>query len=110
MLEGITVQLQVKVKTGMDPFNYPVYEESYIDVHNVIVSPNLNDDIVSQTNLEGKKEVYILGIPKEDKNEWEDRKVKFFGHTYKTFGTPVQGIENMVPGPWHLKVMCERYE
>lgn len=110
MLEGITIKLQVVNEKGYDPFNVPVYEESYIDVHNVIVSPNLNDDIVTQTDLEGKKEVYILGIPKGDENEWEDKKVMFFGHTYKTFGTPIRGIENMVPGPWHLKVMCERYE
>lgn len=109
LLKGITIQLVGLKKTGSDPFGNPIYEETDIDVENVLVSPTSTDDIVNQLTLTGKKAVYTLGIPKGDTNDWEDKEVKFFGKRWRTFGFPIEGIEDLIPLDWHKKVMVERY-
>lgn len=96
-------------KTGSDPFGNPIYEETDIDVENVLVSPTSTDDIVNQLTLTGKKAVYTLGIPKGDTNDWEDKEVKFFGKRWRTFGFPIEGIEDLIPLDWNKKVMVEHY-
>lgn len=109
LLKGITIQLVGLKKTGSDPFGNPIYEETDIDVENVLVSPTSTDDIVNQLTLTGKKAVYTLGIPKGDTHDWEDKEVKFFGKRWRTFGFPIEGIEDLIPLDWHKKVMVERY-
>lgn len=109
-LHGITVELIKKTKTGEDPFGSPVYKESVVLVENVLVAPSSSDDIVDSQNLYGKKAVYTLGIPKGDKNDWEDTEVRFFGQSFRTFGKSTQGIENLIPLSWNKKVMVEVME
>lgn len=113
MLKGITVTLYEKEQIGTDGFNSPIYKETPVQVDNVLVSPSFNDEMVSSNDLYGKKTVFTLAIPKGDTHEWKDRKVEFVldkKYTMRTFGTPVVGIESMVPLYWHKKVMCEMYE
>ncbi|MDO0920138.1 MULTISPECIES: hypothetical protein [unclassified Enterococcus] len=109
LMKGITIQLVDLTKTGTDPFGNPIYEETDIDVENVLVSPTSTDDIVNQLTLTGKKAVYTLAIPKGDTNDWEDKEVKFFGKRWRTFGFPIEGIEDLIPLDWNKKVMVERY-
>lgn len=109
-IKGITIQLVNKVKTGVDPFGKPIYEDKSIDIDNVLISPTSSDDVVNQLNLTGKKAVYTLAIPKSDQNEWEDKEVLFFGKRWRTFGIPLEGIEELIPLDWNKKVMVERYE
>lgn len=109
LLKGITIQLVGLTKTGTDPFGNPIYEETDIDVENVLVSPTSTDDIVNQLTLTGKKAVYTLAIPKGDTNDWEDKEVKFFGKRWRTFGFPIEGIEDLIPLDWNKKVLVERY-
>lgn len=99
-----------RTEIGKDPFGQPIYEESPVEVDNVLVSPTLSDDVVNQLTLTGKRAVYTLGIPKGDTHKWEDVEVVFFGRRWKTFGIPVEGIEAMIPLDWHKKVMVETYE
>lgn len=47
---------------------------------------------------------FTLGIPKGDSHTWEDRKIGFFGWTFRTVGFPEQGIEANIPLCWHKKV------
>lgn len=108
-IKGITVTLIGGIKTGEDPFGKPIYEDAEITVDNVLVSPTSSDDIVNQLNLTGKKAVYTLAIPKGDTNAWEDREVRFFGERWRTFGIPIEGIEELIPLEWNKKVMVERY-
>ncbi|WP_348923268.1 DUF1659 domain-containing protein [Enterococcus rotai] len=108
-IEGITIQLVVKVKTGTDPFGKPVYKDKPIDVENVLISPTSSDDVVNHLNLTGKKAVYTLGIPKGDTHDWEDKEVIFFNKRWKAFGIPLEGIEDLIPLDWNKKVMVERY-
>lgn len=108
-IKGISVTLIDKIEIGTDPFNNPIYEESGIEVENVLVSPTSSDDVVNQLSLTGKKAVYTLAIPKGDVHDWEDKEVKFFGKKWRTFGIPLEGIDELIPLDWNKKVMVERY-
>ena len=109
-MRGITVTLWQKMQTGEDPFGDPVYEDMPVRVENVLVAPASGDDIVEQLQLYGKHAVYTLGIPKGDTHDWRDAKVSFFGQDFRTFGPPMQGIDDLIPLQWNTKVMVERYE
>lgn len=109
-LKGITVILIDKVEIGKDPFGAPLYKDKEIPVDNVIIASVSSDDVINQLSLTGRKAVYTLGIPKGDKNLWEDREVIFFNKRWRTFGIPLEGIEDMIPLKWNKKVMVERYE
>ena len=110
MLKGRPIKLYTKTQTGTDPLGAPIYEETAITVNNVLIAPASSQEILDATNLYGKKAVYTLGIPKGDANDWTDKKVEFFGETWKTFGIPLEGQEELIPLYWNKKVMCERYE
>ena len=110
MIKGITVRLCVKEQTSTDPFNNPVFSENWVDVENVLVAPSTSDDITTSQDLYGKKAVYTLAIPKGDTHEWKDTLVEFFGQRFRTFGFPVQGIDENIPLDWNKKVMVEAYE
>ncbi|WP_435029629.1 hypothetical protein [Levyella massiliensis] len=103
-IKGITIKLLDTVQSGTDPFGVPVYKERWVDVDNVLIQPNSTEDKINQLNLTGDRAEYTLGIPKGDTHTWEDRKVQFFGETWKTVGIPMQGIGFMIPLDWNKKV------
>lgn len=109
-IKGITVTLIQKEANGTDPFNRPIFKDNKIPIPNVLVSPTSTDDIVNSQELYGKKAVYTLAIPKGDYHQWEDVEVEFFGKRWKTFGSVLQGIDDLIPLDWNKKVMVERYE
>lgn len=110
MIKGITVILISREKIGLDPFGKNIYQEKEIEVENVLVAPSSTDDIVTTTDLTGKKSVYTLAIPKGDRNIWEDNIVVFFGKKWHVLGFANEGIEENIPLDWNKKVMVERYE
>ena len=109
-IKGITVTLYEETQSGTDDFNRPIYTEKAVKVGNVLVSPSSTSETLDTVNLTGKKAVYTLGIPKGDTHNWKDKKVEFFGETFKTFGEPLKGIDNMIPLEWNMKIQVERYE
>lgn len=109
MIKGIPVILMEKVQTGSDPFGSPIYDFAEQTIDNVLVAPASTDDIVNSQDLYGKKAVYTLAIPKGDTHNWIDTKVKFFNQEWKTFGFPLEGIDENIPLDWNKKVMVERY-
>lgn len=109
-LKGITITLVDQVETGVDPFGKATYEDADVPVKNVLVSPMSSDDVVNQQSLTGRKAVYTLAIPKGDTHNWENKEVKFFNKSWRTFGIPLEGIEDLIPLDWNKKVMVERYE
>lgn len=109
-IKGITVYLISKVIEGTDELGSLIYEDKEIVVENVLVAPTSSDDILSTTNLYGKKAVYTLAIPKGDKNVWEGQEVIFFGRRWRVFGKEIQGIDDLIPLDWNKKVYVERYE
>lgn len=109
-IKGVPVVLVSKEIIGTDPFGDPITQDITKTVDNVLITPTSSDDIVNQMTLTGKKAVYTLAIPKNDDNDWEDKEVIFFGERWKTFGKPMQGIEELIPLKWNKKVMVESYE
>ncbi len=108
-LHGMSVQLTQKTISGYDALNEPVYTTETVTVDDVIVSPASDGDkeVLDSLNLDGKKALYTLGIPKGDMHQWEDADVTFFGRTYHTYGPVIQGIEDLVPLRWHKKISVE---
>lgn len=109
LIKGITVRLYLKKQVGRDDFKNPIYEESPVDIENVLVSPVDTDVVTSDLQMYGKRSVYELCIPKGDSHDWEDKTVEFFGKKWRTFGFTRQWIEENVPLDWNRKVRVERY-
>lgn len=109
-IRGITVTLYTEVKSGTDAFNRPTYTKTPVEVDNVLVAPVTTSETLDTVNLTGKKAVYTLAIPKGDTHDWKDKKVEFFGDTFKTFGEPLRGIDDLIPLGWNTKIQVERYE
>lgn len=110
MIKGVTVTLYTKVANGFDSFNKQKWAETAVSVNNVLVGEPSHSEITNATNLYGRKAQYTLAIPKGDTHNWENAKVSFFGKDWRTFGIPVEGIEDNVPLDWNKKVWVERYE
>ena len=113
-IRGTTVILHETVQAGADPFGAPIYTETETQVDNVLIGQPTTDEITESTQLYGKVIRYMLGIPKGDTHDWKDKKVSWTDphgttHIMRTFGFPIMGIEENIPGPWHMKVRCEEY-
>ena len=109
-IKGTTVKLWIKSETGRDGFNEPIYSWTAEDVDNVLIGEPTPQERIDELTLTGKSIDFTLGIPKGDTHDWENQIVEFFGHKFMTFGIPAEGIEENIPGPWHKKVKCQRYE
>lgn len=109
-MRGVTVTLYDKTQTGVDGFGRPVYEDTAVAVDNVLIGEPTSEDVIDTLNLTGKHLAYTLAIPKGDTHTWTDRKVEFFGETFRTIGEPTQGIDHLIPLVWNKKVKVERYE
>ena len=109
-IHGMTVQLQQMTGIGVDSFNVPVSVEEWVDVDDVLVGQPTDAEQVNSMDLYGKRAVYVLGIPKGDTHDWSaGTLVQFFGETWRIFGHGIEGIEDLVPGPWNKKVMVASY-
>lgn len=108
-MRGVTVYLHVKTESGTDAFGAPIYVDEVIPVDNVLIGEPSSDQALEDLNLYGKRLAYVLAIPKGDDNVWTDTEVEFFGETFRTYGEPTQGIEDLIPLSWNKKVRVERY-
>lgn len=107
----MTVTLFERLTDKTNPLNEPIVEYACpVEVENVLVAPTTEQDILSNTSLEGAKAVYTLAIPKSDTHNWENAKVEFFGETWKAYGIPARGMDENIPLAWNKKVVVERYE
>lgn len=110
MIRGIDVTIYERTQTGTDGFNEPVYTEESVTVKNVLVTPTASEEVVSEIQMYGTRSVYELCIPKGDTHNWENRRIRFFGQDFQSFGPVTEYIEALVPGPWNKKVKVERVE
>lgn len=110
MIKGIDVILYNKTQTGTDALGVPIYTETPVTVHDVLVAPVSNNDITSEINLYGKQTIYELAIPKGDANEWENKAVQIYGERYQTVGIASGGIPENIPLRWNKKIRVVRYE
>lgn len=109
-IKGVTITLYQTEQTGVDSFGRPVMSETAVPVENVLIGEPSTEDVVNELNLSGKHLAYTLAIPKGDTHNWKDKRVSFFGETFRTIGEPTQGIEANIPLDWNMKVKVERYE
>ena len=116
-IKGITVTLYEETITGYDEYNAPIVERVPVSVDNVLVGEPSTDDITTSISMYGKQISYMLGIPKGDTHDWNDKVVEWtdaYGEMHRclTFGVPITGIEGNIPSqlPWHKKVRCASYE
>ena len=70
-LTGETVILFDRVKTGVDPFGAPVFEEVPVELDNVLICPASTESVTDGMQLYGKHAVFELLIPKCDDHGWE---------------------------------------
>ena len=110
MLKGIDITLYEKTRTGEDAFHAPIYAETPVTVHNVLVGEPSAEEITTELQLTGRRLAYTLALPKGDAHDWNDARVEFFGESFRTCGGVVQGIERMIPLCWNKKVQVVRYE
>lgn len=109
-MTGESIILYNQTQVGVDAFNHPIYADTAETINNVLIGEPSSDDIINELNLSGKRLAYTLAIPKGDAHEWRDKVVEFWGMRFKTFGTPTQGIEHLIPLAWNKKVKVELYE
>ena len=107
IIRGQTVILYEKTENGEDDFNKTLYEETPVEVANVLISPMSETEVLDTFNLTGKKAVYQLAIPKGDTHDWENKKVEFWGRQWRTIGKPIEGQEELIPLLWNKKVRVE---
>ena len=109
MIKGTTVTLYEKTESGKDPFGKVLYTENPVEVKDVLIGEPSSEDVLDTFNLTGQRLAYTLAIPKGDTHIWANRRVEFWGETFRTIGDPTQGIEDMIPLRWNKKVKVERY-
>lgn len=102
-MNGITVRLLQLDRSGGSP------AWTGVDVENVLVAPVVEVDTIAATVHEGHRAIYHLAIPKTDTHVWEGQLVQFFGCTWAVIGIPTKGIDELIPGPWNIKVTVELY-
>lgn len=110
LIKGIPITLYTTTEDGKDPLNRTKQKETPITVDNVLIMPTTTEEQITELNLNGARVVYTLAIPKGDTNDWQDKRVSFFGQDFRTIGIPVQTIDEMTPTAWNKKVKVARYE
>lgn len=108
-MKGMTIQLINMVETGKDAWGKPIYKEEAEDIHDVLVGQPSTEEILSTTQLFGKKIEYVIGIPKGDTHDWTDRKILINGNPYCTIGYPQTGIQENIPLRWGQNVRVAKY-
>lgn len=110
-MKGITVVLYDRTETGVDDLNAPIYEETPVEVSNVLIAPMSEKEVLETYSLTGRVAIYQLGIPKGDTHDWKaGKRVQFMGHTFRIIGEPIEGIDKLIPLSWNKKVRVEIYE
>lgn len=105
--KGITVTLYERTETGRDAFNNPIFEETPVEVSNVLVAPTTAEEDTftrSPVDLSGYQATYTLALPKGDAHEWLNCRVEFLGKVGRVIGDYSEGIELYMPLDWHRKI------
>lgn len=112
MIRGVPVLVRKRDRYDYDAIGEPVKRENETKIiENVLIAPASANEITDGLQLHGKKIVYTLGIPKgADINDWIDSLVEFWGAEWEVVGIPTQGIDELVPTDWNMKVQVARYE
>lgn len=110
-IKGIPITLHTKTLDGVDDFNNPIYVDGSVTVNNVVVGQPASADVLNEINLSGKTISYVLAIPADDRNEWENTIVEFYDKKWRTIGTPKEYMPGFMGAnfPWNKQISVERY-
>lgn len=109
-LKGRTVTLFERHETGRDGFNAPVYEETPVEVENVLIGPESAEAMADSQGWEGRRGTCTLYLPKGDNHRWDNCRVDFFGKRWRVIGPVKEYQEELVPLDWNRIVEVERIE
>lgn len=109
-ITGETIVLIDKIASGKNPLGRTQYQEERVLIPNVIISYPQAEDIETSVNLTGRRAEHVLGIPKGDTHDWNNKEVEFYGKRWRVIGTAIQGMNHLMPLDWNKKVMVESYE
>lgn len=109
MIKGEKVYLIETTQNGTDAFGAPKYTETSVEVNDVLVGNPSTDAVLSELQMYGKKLLFVLGIPKGDTHNWQDKFVEIRGKRFRTYGFPLTQTEANVPGRWNTQVKVEQY-
>lgn len=113
MIRGEVVCLIDRVLIGEDDFGAPLYQETRVDVPNVLIMPSTMaaaTAVVDSTGLHSRKAQAMICIPRDDDHEWADRTVEFWGKTWHVFSPAEEWMDGMVPLQWNRRYQVEAYE
>jgi len=110
LIKGQTITLYQKTQTGLDPFGQALYEETPVEVSNVLIAPVSADKTPEQDGLGNVLEAYDIHIPKDDTNVWEHRRVSFWGKVFRSVGAVKRYMPENTPGDWIGSIRVERYD
>ena len=110
IIEGESVTLYERVQVGRDAFHAPIYEETPVEISNVLICPAGAEAVVDGQGMEGRRAEYELLIPKGDTHIWDNCRVDFWDRSWRVFGPILEYIERLTPLDWNRRVKVERYE
>lgn len=110
LIKGQTITLYSKTQTGSDPFGQPVYEETPVEVSNVLIAPISADAAPEQDGLQNALEAYEIHIPKGDTNIWEDSRISFWGKVFRSVGAVKRYMDENTPLDWIGSIRVEHYD
>lgn len=108
-MHTITVQLVKNTSIATDPFGKPIETEELIDIPGCLVGQPSTNQVNDTMAMYGKTIAFVVGVPKEDTNDWVDTDVIIFGERFHTIGYPETGIQENIPLNWGKNVKVERY-
>ena len=110
MIQGQSIVLYNRTVTGYNDFNEPIFTNTKTTVENCLIAPVSGDDIIDTHELEGRREVYTIALPKGDAHTWDNNIVEFWGKRWRVFGAPVEGMPENIPLSWNKKITVERID
>lgn len=111
LIRGTTVTLYERADSGTaDAFGVPIITETAVAVDNVLIAPLSEEELRQQSPNDGLGYLAMcrLAIPKGDTHQWENCRVSALGQSWRIIGAATEGIEAMIPGPWHKIYRAER--
>lgn len=112
IVKGLTVVLHEKVEAGADDYGQTTYTENLVAVDNVFIQNVSDDAIVSNIDVAGKHNSFVLHIPIGDNHKWEDSLVDLpapYNITVKTYASGMIFREDLVPLEWNKQIKAEIY-
>lgn len=112
-MEGDTVYVKHRRRTGQDDLNAPTYTTGDVAVDNVLISPGARADVVESNRQEGVEVKWTLHMPKSFtdgdfisvfNSSIANLNIEVYGVEYGVIGDPKPYQEQNTPTAWNMPV------